>query len=576
MVRREFSYRGCGSMPRTLFAAAVVGLVLAAPAQARPVPVMPNVTYDHTVQWTPHGPLSLYVITAPRPGGLYSLNALLSNGTITGRETVTSMERDVSPRMTTIGVNGDFFNWNGGWPSGLLMQGGVVEHHAADSRAAVGIDTSGTLHVDRVPWTASWRGLSTTGHPIAQLNEPPRNNGFALFTPAWGPTTPPVKGVAAVLEPFPPAAPYRDLTANVTTYVSNSSVTIPRDGAVLVARGSAVPDLQSDAPTGGEITVRIALLPSWATVTDAVSGGPTLVKNGAPVANAHEALTPIQLNGRDPRTAIGQRADGSIVIVAADGREPGWSVGISNWDLALALVRYGCVNGFALDSGGSTTVALDGQLLNHPSDPTGQRPVAEALVIGYSGVYAPFVAPTISPNKDGFGDRELLSYKLVRPSAVTAQLTAPDGTARVLDSGAKAPGRYRISWNGTDAAGAPAPVGRYRWTITATDDLGRTSVADRTFTLDDTVGFLRVAHNARSVSFALTRDATIRVTIETVSGLVLRTIARGPRAAGPVRASWNGRDGRGKRVRNGTYIVQVASNSVIGLSKVRRAVSIRR
>ena len=132
MVRREFSYRGCGSMPRTLFAAAVVGLVLAAPAQARPVPVMPNVTYDHTVQWTPHGPLSLYVITAPRPGGLYSLNALLSNGTITGRETVTSMERDVSPRMTTIGVNGDFFNWNGGWPSGLLMQGGVVEHHAAE------------------------------------------------------------------------------------------------------------------------------------------------------------------------------------------------------------------------------------------------------------------------------------------------------------------------------------------------------------------------------------------------------------------------------------------------------------
>ena len=130
-----------------------------------------------------------------------------------------------------------------------------------------------------------------------------------------------------------------------------------------------------------------------------MSGGPTLVKNGAPVANAHEALTPIQLNGRDPRTAIGQRADGSIVIVAADGREPGWSVGISNWDLALALVRYGCVNGFALDSGGSTTVALDGQLLNHPSDPTGQRPVAEALVIGYSGVYAPFVAPTISPNK---------------------------------------------------------------------------------------------------------------------------------------------------------------------------------
>ena len=114
---------------------------------------MPGVTYDHRLERTAHGPVSLYVITAPRPGGLYSLTPLLSNDTITGRETVASMERRVSSQLTTIGVNGDFFNWNGGWPSGLLMQGGVVEHHPADRRSAVGVDSSGNLHVDRVPWT---------------------------------------------------------------------------------------------------------------------------------------------------------------------------------------------------------------------------------------------------------------------------------------------------------------------------------------------------------------------------------------------------------------------------------------
>jgi flagellar hook assembly protein FlgD len=345
---------------------------------------------------------------------------------------------------------------------------------------------------------------------------------------------------------------------------------------VLVARGNAVSDLQADAPVGGEITVRIALLPTWSTVLDAVSGGPTLVQNGVPIANAHEALTPIQLNGRDPRTAIGQRADGTIVMVAADGREPGWSVGISNWDLAQTLVRYGCVNGFALDSGGSTTVALDGQLLNRPSDPTGQRPVAEALVIGYTGVYTPFPAPTLSPNGDAYADRELLTYKLVRPSSVTAQLIAPDGTARVLDSGAKQPGRYRISWDGTDGAGNRAPEGTYRFAVTATDDLGRTSTGQRTFTLDDTLGFLRVGRNARTVSFSLTRDASIRVTIETLSGIVLRTIARGTRTAGQVTARWNGRDGRGKRVPRGTYVVQASATSDIGSSAVRRGVRILR
>src|SRR5205823_10675827 len=155
------------------------------------------------------------------------------------------------------------------------------------------------------------------------------------------------------------------------------------------------------------------LIDDWASVTDAVSSGPTLVKNGRPLFNAGEALTSAQLRGRNPRTAIGQRADGGIVMVAVDGRQRGWSIGITNWDLALTLVRYGCVTGFALDSGGSTTVALDGAVLNRPSDPGGERPVAESLVVGYTGVYAPMAAATISPNKDGVADREGLAYKLV-------------------------------------------------------------------------------------------------------------------------------------------------------------------
>src|ERR671926_973772 len=136
-------------MRRKFLLSAVFPLVLASAAAARPVQLMPGVTYEHRLEWTAAGPVSTYVITAPRPGGLYSLTPLLSNNTIVGRETVSSMERRVSSQMTTVGVNGDFFNWNGGWPSGLLMQGGVIEHHPATGRGAVGLDASGTLHVDR-------------------------------------------------------------------------------------------------------------------------------------------------------------------------------------------------------------------------------------------------------------------------------------------------------------------------------------------------------------------------------------------------------------------------------------------
>jgi hypothetical protein len=561
-------------MSRKFLLSMLFFLVVAPSGAARPQLLMPGVTYDHRLEWTAAGPVSTYVVTAPRPGGLYSLGPLLSNGTITGRETVASMERRVSAQMTTVGVNGDFFNWNGGWPSGLLMRGGVLEHHPAANRSSLGIDGTGGLHVDRQPFVASWRGVSSLDHPVAALNEPPRADSAALFTPTWGDATPAVDGAAVMLEPFPATVPFTDLTGTITRLVTDSSVAIPRDGAVLVGRGAAGEALLEDAPVSGQLVVRLALSRDWSTVRDAVGGGPALVRDGKPIARSGESLTREQLYGREPRTSIGQRADGSIVIVAADGRRRGWSVGITNWDLALALVRYGCVTGFALDSGGSTTVAFDGRVLNRPSDVGGARPVAEALVVGYAGVYAPAPAPTLSPNGDRDGDRETLSYKLVRPATVSARLIAPDGTIRELDAGQKPSGWYRLGWDGTDGAGAAAPEGRYKWSVAATDDLGRASTADRTFTLDNTLGFARVGRNARTISFLLTRDASVRVTVEDPYGDILRTVATGRRAAGPVTVRWNGRDGRRKLIRRGSYVVHVAATSEIGLSELRRSVRI--
>jgi hypothetical protein len=336
--------------------------------------------------------------------------------------------------------------------------------------------------------------------------------------------------------------------------------------------------MQADALVGGQVTVRIGLRTDWSAITDAVGGGPALVRDGKPIApqDSGEALTDAQLYGPDPRTAIGQRADGGIVIIAADGRRPGWSVGISNLDLAQMLVKYGSVSGLALDSGGSTTLAVDGSVLNRPSDPSGERPVSDALVVGYTGVYAPPPAPTLSPNGDRYGDRETLAYKLVRPSTVSAKLIAPDGTARELDAGPRQPGITRLTWDGTDASGATAPEGKYRWSVSATDDLGRASAADRTFTIDNTLGFVRVGRNARTIAFRLARDATIRVAIETSGGDILRTVATGQRTAGTVTVKWNGRDGRRKRVPSGTYVVHVAAASAIGVSDIRVSLRIRR
>ena len=122
---------------------AVIAAAFAAPALAATQVLMPNVSYKRTVQFTAHGPVVLNVITAPRPGGLYQLKPLLSNGTIVGTERVTSMQKDISDSATVAGVNGDLFNFNDGHPSGMLMQDGVLQSPPYRFRSSVGISLDG-------------------------------------------------------------------------------------------------------------------------------------------------------------------------------------------------------------------------------------------------------------------------------------------------------------------------------------------------------------------------------------------------------------------------------------------------
>src|SRR4051812_15749009 len=113
-------------MLRSSLLAALLGAVAAAPAYATPTELMPGVTYDKQLVLSRFGPQVVHVISAPRPGGLYTVGPLLSNGAIPGRETVTAMERRLAPTATIVGVNGDFSTTEG-VPAGAGVPGGGVK-----------------------------------------------------------------------------------------------------------------------------------------------------------------------------------------------------------------------------------------------------------------------------------------------------------------------------------------------------------------------------------------------------------------------------------------------------------------
>jgi hypothetical protein len=574
-------YPGCRVVLRKVVIVVAVALVPAAPALAQAPDrslLMPGVTYARDVEFTPHGPVVLHVINAPKPGGLYSLEPLLSNDAILGSERVSDIERRFASTMTTAGVNGDLFNFRDGHPSGMLLRDGVLDHAPLRDRSSVGLGADGTLRVERVALAGFWKG--TGQRRSITLNEPPSANGISLFTPAWGPNTPGAAGVEAVLRPFPGAKPNTDLTGTVVQVGStNGSTAIPPDGAILQARGSAAAKLAAEAPLGSALTIRLTLTPSWSDVREALGGGPAIVRNGKPVFRANEGFASSQLAPRDPRTAVGQRADGRILLVAVDGRQAGYSVGMTNFELALAMMRLGAVTASALDTGGSTTMAFDGQVLNQPSDPGGERQVAEALVVGYTGVYA--AAPgvdVLSPNGDGVSEMQTLAYKVVRPSKVEATLVAPDKSVRQIDGGDRAPGMYRFTW-----PGANEPEGQWRFTVTATDDHGQTSTADRLFSVNQTLGSLSIGPTALrlgkqrlSGSVKVAHAAQLSVTVETATGVVLRVLARQAVKPGTFTFSWDGRNGARRLVSRGRMQIHVAATNSLGRAELYAPFTARR
>jgi hypothetical protein len=198
-------------------------------------------------------------------------------------------------------------------------------------------------------------------------------------------------------------------------------------------------------------------------------------------------------------------------------------------------------------------MAFDGKLLNRPSDGT-ERAVAEALTLFYYGVFAPAL-PTrvLSPNGDGVDETQALAYKVVRPSNVTATLTGPGGAQIPLDSGTRAPGVYRFDWNGVGQ-----PEGPWSFEVTADDDLGRRSVAERQFSLNNTLGFVSTRSSRRRVvaTFKLARPARVALRVETPGGAILRTLPTRSVPQGDVSVSWRGRPGR--------YVFSVTATSSAG------------
>ena len=264
------------------------------------------------------------------------------------------------------GINGDFYNVSNGLPIGLVVTDGILRSSDA-GYYAIGFraDGSAVLGKPGVKVTADlgyaaddgFGGSTELVRPVAAVNKARTNSGLYLYTYDFNAkhttgTTETGVNVVCTVERGELAIG-STVTARVDRVEETAVTTLQPDQIVLSANAQA--DSYYTAALRGmredsEITLTITGNDGWDDVEYAVGALYCLAQNGA--------VTSGLAAGTNPRTAVGQKADGTLIFYTIDGRKSGHSIGASLTQVGERLVELGCETVLCLDGGGSTNLAV--------------------------------------------------------------------------------------------------------------------------------------------------------------------------------------------------------------------------
>jgi hypothetical protein len=364
----------------------------------------PGVAYRRFVD--SRGPWVVNLLRVDLRRGGIALRQARARDSLRGRERPSDMVRRATSAGTRVvaAVNADFFDLktgenennqviDGEWWKGLKVTDSPYDTYD-NVHSQLAVDSLGRPSMDRFLLVAhAWaHGMVT---PILTLNATPSATaeGTALFTARYGATTPPGTTPpdttrATVEAPLVAAGRRGDTSLYVRRGALSASTgtSIPRDGAVLSAYGARAAAVQALAE-GDTVRVLLATEPAAARRRRpmlVIGGWPRILRDGRDVAR--EAATmegTISRNAevRHPRTAVGFSRDSTtLFLVVVDGRSTA-SVGMTLVELAALMRGLGAWQALNFDGGGSTTMVVDGAVVNVPSDATGERAVGNALLV---------------------------------------------------------------------------------------------------------------------------------------------------------------------------------------------------
>ena len=472
------------------------------------------------------------------------------------------------------------------------MIDGALVKEPEPSRSALLLRDDGALDAAVMSLVGRWRSVDVTGvrrfpeRTFQGVNRSAQREAEAiLYTAGYGRLQTPrgssLYEVRVRLDRPGPLRPGAEVTGVVIDARGGGGMTIGAGHAVLTGVGSSGRTIARELEPGR----RIALTPGLATAPDgaplppeviaAVGGGPLLVRDGLAVTAAGEGFSSAQTDSRTARTAVGQRADGTLLLVTAEGYLQG-SPGITVAEQARLMVELGARVAVAMDAGGSAQMALGTRPVVRWPAP---RSLATAVALTYRGLIVDETPRRISPNGDRVDDAAAVTVRTPIAGRVRVGIAHRSGRpSRALWAGTLGPSSAQVI---VDPRRLRLPDGVYVIAARMVTDEGVTMEQRRPLVVDRTLAALTarpVGRGARQrlvVGFRLLRPARVDAVVRNSAGRVVARLAAGrPMRAGRAALAWNGRVAG--RPATGTFRVEVVARGPLGPSGLAREATLRR
>lgn len=267
------------------------------------------------------------------------------------------------------GINGDYFVMASYEPLGIVLQDGELLSSDA-AHYAVGFKADGTAVFGKPALQLSVNAGSGD-IPINAVNKTRTPSGIVLYTDDYATKTKNKgDGLDLICSIDAPLSISGSATLTVEDILTDGgAVDIPQGKAVLSVSAELYEEtlaVFTALAAGDTVSVTVSCPQEWADVRYAIGSLYKLVTNGAVEGGLD--------NTAAPRTAVGMKADGSLVFYTMDGRKSGHSVGVGMTALAERMIELGCVEAAIMDGGGSTSLNAvyigdsSASQINSPSD----------------------------------------------------------------------------------------------------------------------------------------------------------------------------------------------------------------